>query len=1118
MKKKYLLLFCLSFLCSHKIWADVGSIQIRLNENMQVVDLATSSVSTPTIDEVFVQQGGLTTAEENQCTVNADGTVQEAECTCPDGGTLTPHGNQYVCCKDKKIYDGKDYSSYFMPTCGCPEGYRLPWDNVSKENLCCKNGQNCYTVLGGIEICDDSDACGCPDGSKGYENVCCDDEGKVLTAMETSTQNYTLCGCAIADTDLRKLHCDADKCTKTQGMEWCEAGVCMPKDTCPCVPGSTTSPCTEKTACTTQNGCWYDGTCYQKQASCGEGGRSWNDNVCSCTCPENEHWNDTTNQCEECVQTADCSGGKVCESNTCVCPEGEHWNGTTCEACPEDKPKWNDTECEACQADTFWDGNDCVTCADVDEATPYWNGEACVQCTEKDNCEGNQICKTDYTCGCEDENKHGTACQECYGDFGAESEWSCSEDTPVCDKVYHTCVTCAAANENTPVWKVIEEKGQCVTCAVADQKKPVWSGTECEACPEDTPKWNSTSEACEACPTNSEWSGDQCQCKAGYTLKDDGTCTPCDKGTYKISAGNEGCIFCGDNQTTAGTGATTSEECEACPTNRPIWNSFSCVTCADVDEVTPVWNGTTCEVCPEATPKWNGSECVTCAVNNSDTPVWNGTTCEACPEGEHWNGTTCEACPENTPAWNGFECVTCAANNSATPFWNGTACVECLENEDCKKGLCAGNKCVACTKGGDCPGEWCDLENGLCVAGCNTTMVPNEGDKTCQCDKTKDPEDPSKDSKTPVWDAWRNRCVSCFRYNEKTPVWNGTTCEACPAETPVWDLYNEKCVKCYDSISSNWTDLGCGSTVDHSSYNPRQNKRSSGEVIDKRVCKVDADNTNNNTCVQCTEHSHCPGAAPKCENNSCSECPSEEPFWDGNACVTCADNNSDTPVWDATRKTCVTCAAANENTPVWNDTKKECVSCAVADSTRPVWNATSKTCVPCVSVYQNKPAWDGSACATCAAADPTNPVWNATNKTCEPCPTNTPIWKNGECIACPTNTSKWDTNKQQCVQCTLHDHCGPGKHCHNGSCANCAVRTQCGCTDMAQGDGTCIEKGEVAPTSICPPKSHDRKWREYGCTTPGKLCGNSNSLEHTTNCDANNTVKTGDYSGENRDP
>jgi len=87
----------------------------------------------------------------------------------------------------------------------------------------------------------------------------------------------------------------------------------------------------------------------------------------------------------------------------------------------------------------------------------------------------------------------------------------------------NSCVSCTYANEETPVWDVIE--ATCSTCAAIDEANPAWNGSTCTTCEKadsTLPIWDGT--ACVPdCPEGTTSNGKNCvlneavnECEAGY--------------------------------------------------------------------------------------------------------------------------------------------------------------------------------------------------------------------------------------------------------------------------------------------------------------------------------------------------------------------------------------------------------------------------------------------------------------------------------------------------------------------------------------------------------------------------------------------------------------------------
>ncbi len=312
--------------------------------------------------------------------------------------------------------------------------------------------------------------------------------------------------------------------------------------------------------------------------------------------------------------------------------------------CPSDKKEDANGKCcsEMC-------GNLCECPSD----RPYCSANSCVECTSNDHCDGGRICQSN-ACVCDSSSGKIWMASECVCNKGEyENAGTC---TPCAVGTYKdwlgndTCTACA-------VGKYQDEIGQ-TSCKDCDggqitTRTGATASTDC-VCPEDKPKWNSTSEQCEACPANSEWSGDQCQCKAGYTLKD-GTCQACDTGTYKSSAGNTACDACPKGYYQDKTGQTS---CTSCGTNQTTSNTGATASTQCVCNAGYTLNGTTCQQCAKGTYKSSAGN----------------TACDACPKGYYQDKTgqtRCEACganqtTSNTGATASTQCISCTTTRTYT--------------------------------------------------------------------------------------------------------------------------------------------------------------------------------------------------------------------------------------------------------------------------------------------------------------------------------------------------------------------------------------------------------------------------------------------------------------------
>jgi len=127
-------------------------------------------------------------------------------------------------------------------------------------------------------------------------------------------------------------------------------------------------------------------------------------------------------------------------------------------------------------------------------------------------------------------------------------------------------------------------------------------GESCAACPVGQYKPEIGPASCSSCPTFSTTASvgstltSHCQCLPGYTGTDGGTCSACPVGTYKVSAGSQGCFSCGSSSTTTVVAAASAtacvclpgysgpnggSACQACPVGsyKSILGASACVSC-----------------------------------------------------------------------------------------------------------------------------------------------------------------------------------------------------------------------------------------------------------------------------------------------------------------------------------------------------------------------------------------------------------------------------------------------------------------------------------------------------------------------------------------------------------
>jgi hypothetical protein len=123
------------------------------------------------------------------------------------------------------------------------------------------------------------------------------------------------------------------------------------------------------------------------------------------------------------------------------------------------------------------------------------------------------------------------------------------------------------------------------TCFPTSSTTPQPATSACAACLAGTFKPHLGDEACGgACPRFSVILGGSneltdCQCEAGYSGPDGGTCSACALGSYKDTAGSLACTFCGVGFYSTTAAAASVESCVACPSD-----SYSVTGSANIDQ------------------------------------------------------------------------------------------------------------------------------------------------------------------------------------------------------------------------------------------------------------------------------------------------------------------------------------------------------------------------------------------------------------------------------------------------------------------------------------------------------------------------------------------------------
>ena len=242
----------------------------------------------------------------------------------------------------------------------------------------------------------------------------------------------------------------------------------------------------------------------------------------------------------------------------------------------------------------------------------------------------------------------------------------------------------------------------------------------------------------------------------------------------------------------------------------------------------------------------------------------------ACPGSiYHYNPSVnlCTLCDATTPYYN-TSYGTCTACPAATPYFNGLTCVA-----SCPPQIPNPDQNNICTL--PCVNQFPFWEptSKMCVSRCPSTNPVATGTTCGPCAAGTSWSNENQSCGTCPESVVNRVCTLCRDINIQTPVWNGTTCAACPS-------------------GQYWN----GSTCLSCSYPTPVYKSST------------------NSCVSCAQYD---ATKPFWNTTArvCQSCPTSTPSWNGSACVTCAQANINQPYWNGTQ-----CAACPSARPIWSGT------------------------------------------------------------------------------------------------------------------------------------------------------------------------------------------------------
>ena len=352
-------------------------------------------------------------------------------------------------------------------------------------------------------------------------------------------------------------------------------------------------------------------------------------------CPKiTPKWDGSAKKCVECLNNSDCADKgynlSCLDDKTCGCAAGYvsniQSNGKIA-CCPSNKPKWDES------------------------------AQKCVECLTDTDCEGEQVCAPNKTCGC--------------------------------------------ANGTTRYTKLDQGTGCCNERT--NKLLTVSSGQVC--CPNATPKWYDSEKRCVLCLTDEDCKGDlvclpnkTCGCARGYTVTPKGngqnTCCPNDR-PYWLNSGSQ-CVEC-----------TKDEHC-AQRTDGKIFcdtRSYRCTTdpCEGYDEGACPAAGI-CDCCPARPNRCNLKGCQNgyhmsgraCVANPCPGYDWlscpAGSSCSVCLSGSRYlykvvgcqNGYRFQSgsCVYACSGYNQVNCGACEICQKC-PYGNRYRFVGCQSSGNC---------------------------------------------------------------------------------------------------------------------------------------------------------------------------------------------------------------------------------------------------------------------------------------------------------------------------------------------------------------------------------------------------------------------------------------------------
>ena len=959
--KTLIFLLCLWCFFPRFVLADVDSVSLRMNLQGQITGVSTTGSDADIVTSAIMPESEeVLSAEEILPSENEDALWnQEVIDDTPDSDLndtdvlLTDDVASIVPENESQNTDAVEITETPETNKTLDESVpvmRGMLENEEEENAC--------EAAGGTG---DVDNCICQNGGVfmlGNDNIyrCCKNNAPYIVAegAYSSVPLVPQCGCNVEYNGrrFREPYIDgAEKvCCVGKNRVWSSdmgtSGYVYEEDAANCgCPEAAEGDMSIKEV-TTQNGEFYccQGSKYLQNKN------AWQTSFLYCGCSDNRAGCTTQELCEAAAQDYDkpwawCASSQRCllasAMGGCDCVEGQQrLSGGACMICPQEGMLYvvNGLEAPLCCKQRIAANAEMEPAGYLyNETEGKWAYNPICGCPQAWNALGdeqvigelisNTCCHNGYAF---DENAQAYT-QSAFNICGCpdhgtwmEETGSCCQDGKPWDgqmKTYQEdrdAALCGCAADETSVMK----QGSLYCCknghvvgASSEEIEVLETVTEAEICGCETGVWDSTTGQCVPCLTDANC-GEGLHCALSRDNPEDNACVQCLNSGHCSSP-----MVCNNSHT-----------CGACA--HGVYYEGECVECLQDSDCTD----STKPVCDTTT-----RTCQKCLLHTSPVDPDKGCVASYCVE-ETSKIRVCSQCADDS------NCVSPQCESGLCSNCSGSNCA-CEENSDCvpkcifqagqEKGTCsncANGNCGVCSSDEECARPKCNLTAKMCTKLCPDGRAAKP-DGSCEIETKCDP-------------------------NSATPVW--------------WPQGN-RCVYCYDSISEDWTDLGCPgvndrdiATYDTHAYITEKKKR---------ICLINR-NHPKGTCVECLKDSHCREGLT-CNNNQCS----------------CLDNG----YYSSSLKLCVECTA---NYGTATDANQDIFPCTQA---KPYCNKSDYTCYECNANY----GVTGSGKAACPAA---RPICDQTTHICQACPSSTPHYKTStnSCVACGAH-STYNSSLGKCV-------------------------------------------------------------------------------------------------------